>query len=43
MAVVVAVRQDGDDVLPVAEQADDIEVVFGLEVQPLHGEAGDPP
>jgi hypothetical protein len=26
--------QDGDDVLPTPEQADDVETVFSLEVQP---------
>ena len=35
--------QDGDDVLPIAEQADDIQVVFSFKVQPLHGEVGDAP
>lgn len=35
--------QDGDDVLPITEQADDIQVVLRFEVQPLHGEVGDAP
>jgi hypothetical protein len=37
------VGDDGDHVLPVAYQANGIEVVLGFEAQPRHGEAGDPP
>lgn len=33
----------GNDVLPVAEQAHDIEMAFSLEIQPLHGKASDTP
>lgn len=43
LAASVSRRQDGDDVLPIAEQADDIEMVLGLEVEPLHREVGDAP
>ena len=35
--------EDGDDVLSVTEQADDIEVTVGLEVEPLHRKAGHSP
>ncbi len=35
--------EDGDDVLSVTEQADDIEVTVGLELEALHRKAGHSP